>query len=114
MKDVILINNVKYYKVQYETTFTYKPIPDEFKPYFESLYEENGKLKQALNDTERTAFEIKYELEKENKQLKKALEYINDELPYLYRNNRNCKRLGEIMQLENVLALLEDEGDDKE
>lgn len=38
------------------------------------LKKENAMLTQALKDTERTAFEIKYELEKENKKLEGVIQ----------------------------------------
>ena len=42
-------------------------------PTIEQLQRENKNLKQALSDTEETANEIRYELEKENQELKKQL-----------------------------------------
>lgn len=59
MKDVMFIDNEKYYRVLNGTTYVYKTLPDEYKPYFESLYKENeqlkrnwNKLKQYMIDTE--------------------------------------------------------------
>ena len=49
MKDVMFIDNEKYYRVLNGTTYVYKTLPDEYKPYFESLYKENRQLKDLID-----------------------------------------------------------------
>lgn len=69
------------------------------------LKKENAMLTQALKDTERTAFEIKYELEKENQELKKQLEGIREERDYLFNklSTQNKHLVEENKKLEGVI-----------
>lgn len=49
MKEVMFIDNEIYYKVLNGTKYGYKSLPDEIKPYFESLYKEVKQLKDNWN-----------------------------------------------------------------
>lgn len=51
-KEIIIINDEPFYRIQNGTSYDYAPIPKQFKPYFERLQQKNQQLKltnQALS-----------------------------------------------------------------
>lgn len=70
----------------------------------------NAMLTQALKDTERTAFEIKYELEKENKKLKEQLKpnyYVKGLEGTLKEYQQEMNKV--VIQQKEFIKYLEDE-----
>lgn len=48
-KEIIIINDEPFYRIQNGTGYDYAPIPKQFKPYFEKLQQENKQLKSLIN-----------------------------------------------------------------
>ena len=48
-KEIIIINDEPFYRIQNGTSYDYAPIPKQFKPYFERLQQENKQLKDLIN-----------------------------------------------------------------
>lgn len=45
--EIIIINDEYYYKILNGTSYVYKTIPKEFKPYFDKLQQENQKIQRS-------------------------------------------------------------------
>lgn len=48
-EEIIIVNDIPFYRILDGTSYTYAPIPKEFKPYFERLQQENQQLKDNWN-----------------------------------------------------------------
>ena len=51
-KEIIIINDEPFYRIQNGTSYDYAPIPEQFKPYFKRLQQENSQLKDKLSKIE--------------------------------------------------------------
>ena len=54
IEEIILVNDIPYYKIPNGTSYVYEPIPNEFKPYFERLQQENQQLKDKYDQREKS------------------------------------------------------------
>jgi septal ring factor EnvC (AmiA/AmiB activator) len=80
----------------------------------EKLKEENYELYLQCRQYEDKEEDLENKIERLNNIIKEAREYVERETKELYSRNKSCKYLGEIMQLENVLEILDKVGSDKE
>lgn len=66
---------------------------------------------EHLLRTCKALYYLQKEILKRDNILKEVREYIERETKELYSRNKSCKYLGEIMQLENVLEILDKVGE---
>ena len=75
-EEIIIINDEPFYRIQNGTSYDYAPIPEQFKPYFERLQQENKILKENAENNGKAVDKVNWEnqlLKKENQELKLEL-----------------------------------------
>ena len=60
ISEIIIINDEYYYKILNGTSYVYKTIPKEFKPYFDKLQQQNKKYKEVIENINLIIKEIAY------------------------------------------------------
>ena len=91
-KEIIIINDEPFYRIQNGTSYDYAPIPKQFKPYFERLQQENQSLKEQV-DYLRRSIERKEET---------IIELEHERIPYTNEYVDELKKQLEEYQLQNI------------